>query len=85
MQTGPFNFIEEKSLFDSIDNCFKGFRVVHRQVGKYLAVQVDVLVFEFTDEYRVAHTFHPCTGVDTLYPQGTEASFFGFTVTVRIL
>jgi hypothetical protein len=72
-------------LLDRIQDGFESRRVVHGQFGENLAVQVDIGGMNFTHELGVRHSVETGCSVNTLNPQGTEATLFVFTVPVSIL
>ncbi len=71
-------------LLYRINNGFEGFRVVHGQISKNLAVNGNPFLVDQAHEFRVGHTILPYCSVDSLYPKGTEFDLLLFTVAVGI-
>ena len=58
---------------------------MNSQVGKNLAVQLNLSFLEAGDQLAIADTFGTRLGIDTSNPKCAESSFLGTTVTVCIL
>jgi hypothetical protein len=73
------------ALLNRIHDGLEGFGVVHGQIGKHLAVDLDIAGIEFTHKFGIAHPMLTGAGVDTQDPQLTEFSFLGAPVAVSVL
>ena len=72
-------------LFNCFYDCLECFRLVHRQIGHYLAVDGNSLGVDFADELLIGHPVCANRGVDTRYPQRTERPLFDLAVCIGIL
>src|SRR5689334_7791950 len=59
-------------------------RIVHGEVGKHLAVDLDAGLAQSVHELRVAHALAPRGGVDPDDPQPPEVALAGPAITVRV-
>lgn len=59
--------------------------MVHRQIGKYLAVELDILFAELVDQARISDAIDPGAGIDTGNPQAAECALFALAVAVSEL
>ena len=59
-------------LFHLLNNGFEGFGIVDSQVGKGLAIDVDISFMEFAHQSGVAQTFETGCSIDALNPQSAE-------------
>ena len=57
---------------------------MHNEVGKNLAVHLDVCGLKAFDEARISQLLGTCSSADTLNPQATELSLTLLTVTILI-
>ena len=69
---------------NGLDDGFECLGIVHRQVGKHLAVEADVLLGELAHKLRIGDTLLAAGGIDTLDPKGAEIALLGFAVTVCV-
>ena len=80
---GPFvSSHRQCKLFNRVYNFLESLRVVHRQVGKNLAVHSDTLSVALTHKFGVGHTVHTSGSVDTLNPQAAVISLLLFAVAI---
>ena len=73
------------SVFSLIDDSFESIGLVHSEVSEHLTVDYYSCLMQGSHELAIAESFESCCCVDTLNPQGTEATFFVFAVTISIL
>src|SRR5439155_24508981 len=59
-------------LLHQLDNLVKRWRIVNRDLGQRLPVQLDVGVLQAADELAVTQAAHPTSGVDADDPQPAE-------------
>lgn len=74
-----------QSLLDLGDDFAEGLRIVHSQVGKHFAVDVDVGILELAHERRIGHAVLADACVDSLYPERAKFALLGFAIAVGIL
>ena len=67
-----------------LDNGGEGLGIVHSEVGKHLAVELDVVLVKFAHKDGVRDAVDAATGVDTVDPQRTELALLVLTVTVSV-
>ena len=67
-----------------LDDGLECFGLVHSQVGKDLAVDLDASLVDGTHQLRVAHAFETSGSVDTLNPQGAEVALLVLTIAVSV-
>ncbi len=58
--------------------------IVHSEVGKYFAIELDVVFVQLAHKDRVGDAIDAATCVDTVDPQRTELSFLGFSIAVGV-
>lgn len=75
MVSGVFNFVYY---------CFERCGIVHGQVGKHLTVDFDAGFVDEAHEAAVREVLEAGSGVDTLYPECAEVTFFLLTVAVSV-
>ena len=71
-------------LLHGVYNSLESLGVVHRQVGKHLAVELDVLLGNFADEFRVRHVEAAYCCIDTCDPKCTEVALFHLPLDVGV-
>ena len=71
-------------FLDHLDNGGEGLGIVHSEVGKHLAVELDVVLVKFAHKDGVRDTVDAATGVDTVDPQGTEFALLVLSVAVGV-
>lgn len=71
-------------LFYRINYLLECLRVVHGEIGQHLAVEADVFRFELTHEFRIGHSLHAGSSVDTLDPQAAEFPLLVLTTYVSV-
>ena len=69
---------------DGIHHCFEGFGVVHRQIGKYLAIELDIRRAQLAHQNRIRDSVLAGTSIDTLNPQPPEIALFDTAVSVSV-
>lgn len=71
-------------LFHGVYNSLESLRVVHGQVGEHLAVELNVLLGDFADEFRVRHVVAAYCCIDTCDPKSTEVALFHLPLNVGV-
>ncbi len=71
-------------LLHLIDDGLESIEVVHGEVGKCLAVDLDACLVDGAHQLAVRHTFETSGCVDTLNPKGTELTLLQLTAYVSI-
>ena len=71
-------------FLDHLDNGGEGLGIVHSEVGKHLAVELDVVLVKFAHKDGIRNTVDATTGVDTVNPQRAELALLVLTVTVSV-
>mgnify|MGYP007057166020 CR=1 FL=1 len=76
-------FIRE-GLLNRFHDGFKSFGIIHGQIGKNLAIDLDILCIQFANKLGIAHTVLPDGGIDALDPELAKLPLFVATVTIGI-
>ena len=71
-------------FLNHLDNSGEGLGIVHSEVGKHLAVELDVVLVKFAHKDGVRDTVDAATGVDTVDPQRAELALLVLSVAVGV-
>ena len=71
-------------LLHFIHDRFECFGMIHREVGKYLAVNFYFVLVQRAHETGIRHTVFASSSVNTLYPERAEVAFFVLSITVGV-
>ncbi len=73
-----------QSGFRLLDDFCKCCRIVHRHIGKNLAIELDTGFFQSVHKCGVVHIIQTARCIDTDNPKFSEFSFFLFSVAVSV-
>lgn len=72
------------TLFSLSYDSLESLGMVGSEVGKHLAVDLDVLLVDEADELAVGDALHSRSCVDTLNPKSAESAFFVLAIPVSV-